>query len=291
MSGTTCPTCGGTTLKKLAPNYLECTSEVSYTETVVVPDLNDPGGARPVSQTRTRICGNRFHVGASGNHASCSCGLDSIGSCCDCGRRVCGNCSMWNQELLCNSCLKKREMTAAEARSRARREARAAAEAEARERRSRLEAGLLALAEAGNPDAQRFEEFDMPFEMFTGQLTARERRRLRKAEQNDYKKRVFGLNVMEARTRAHRALQRKSTRRDVEIEILRSRGLFTEHVGWPVLDPPGAYPLVLLVDGTFRTVALDGSLVPSDASEDACVGAAETTLTNLRARNSLSVDT
>ncbi len=85
----TCPSCGGTSRKPIAPDYYECTNVLVAQQ----PILNaQPGASRPVPFS----CGRRYHetstVGASaGNPPSCSCGTFAIGQCTHCGTPLCGD--------------------------------------------------------------------------------------------------------------------------------------------------------------------------------------------------------
>lgn len=88
-----CPTCGGTSSKPIAPTLAECTSIVE--EVVVTWQPAGPGGQMvQVPVTNSRVCGARYPTpGSGGPMPSCACGTFAVGTCVECGAYVCGDCS------------------------------------------------------------------------------------------------------------------------------------------------------------------------------------------------------
>lgn len=86
MATVSCPTCGGTSSRALAPNYVECTSQVL--RNVI------PAGAQgnPVDVPLYGSCGHRFQTGPSpAGAAQCTCGMFAVGRCTTCDQPLCGD--------------------------------------------------------------------------------------------------------------------------------------------------------------------------------------------------------
>jgi hypothetical protein len=84
MDGTvgTCPRCGGTQRRILAPGFFECTTQ---TLTGVAPHRDGSGGV-PIY----RACGHQYQDAPPGLGALCECGLGAVGACKSCGKPLCG---------------------------------------------------------------------------------------------------------------------------------------------------------------------------------------------------------
>lgn len=83
-----CPRCGGTSYKVIAPGYFECAS------TVFVPGPVATAEGTVVMPVPGAVCGHRYQAGQPGTAQVCSCGTFAIGLCQDCGDPVCGDCSL-----------------------------------------------------------------------------------------------------------------------------------------------------------------------------------------------------
>lgn len=111
-----CPSCGGSERSAVAPGFFECTSLLTVSSVDMVPDGR--GGAVPVEQRRTRVCGHRYHEGSGsvGHGPSCACGTFAIGTCHECGRAVCGDhSSLIDGHRLCSDDLVRAQAERAEA--------------------------------------------------------------------------------------------------------------------------------------------------------------------------------
>ena len=86
-----CPSCGGTERTAIAPGYFECTTPGITTWVDMVPDGR--GGARPLEQSSTQPCGERYQEGVPpmAHGDTCECGTFAIGNCQECGTPVCGD--------------------------------------------------------------------------------------------------------------------------------------------------------------------------------------------------------
>lgn len=108
---TTCPQCGSTNARRIAPNYFECQG------TLAVPTGAPPSGAYGPT-TQSRVCGHRYQTvtgSSAGVLPQCSCGMFAVGTCYDCGKPLCGDHNVGTGTVLCHACRSvRRERRAAE---------------------------------------------------------------------------------------------------------------------------------------------------------------------------------
>jgi hypothetical protein len=95
---TTCPECGGGSLRELTPGFYECMSPID----VSLPP--DPAG-NPGWLHGSRPCGHRFQAGPALATEPCWCRRHSIERCRDCKRPLCGLHGTAGGELLCGNCV------------------------------------------------------------------------------------------------------------------------------------------------------------------------------------------
>jgi hypothetical protein len=200
-----CPVCGGSDRKQIAPNYWECVSTVVQESTQYIADPYQPGdGARPIPSQSLRPCGHRYHEGTPQGGQLCSCGTYAIGVCLRCSVPVCGDCSqLVSTERLCS---RHAQQVLVEAQQRAQREAAAATRREHvnhRDNDALFAAFLEEAARRGNPGA-----IDYWRPVATDQLDRRTRRRVSKGTVD------------------------RGTLLRAEREVLRKTEPFT--VGWPL---------------------------------------------------------
>jgi hypothetical protein len=107
----TCPQCGGTALREIAPGFFECVSDI---------DISMPPGmmGNPTLVGGARRCGHRFQTGRAGGAMACAfCGRDSIGTCeGECGRRLCGIHGAADGPFRCAECIDKERREGEDAR-------------------------------------------------------------------------------------------------------------------------------------------------------------------------------
>jgi hypothetical protein len=101
-----CPTCGGTRRRTLAPGFFECQSPVTVVQRG--PGFGPPptGQFGPATIMSSTTCGIRYQEGGTVSGVmlcSSNCGRFSVGLCAHCGQPVCGICSPDNGPLLCTS--------------------------------------------------------------------------------------------------------------------------------------------------------------------------------------------
>lgn len=93
-----CPNCGSSESRLVAPGYVECAGVLTMDEVTPVGRL----------ERRSVVCGSRYHTSVSAQQvggAQCSCGLYVIGSCPRCGTSYCGDHSwLRDGQRLCGRC-------------------------------------------------------------------------------------------------------------------------------------------------------------------------------------------
>ena len=104
----TCPSCGGSDRKLIAPGYYRCTNDV----VLIQPDAGGPG--RPAAYTER--CDTQYHAAGSlrSRRADgvCACGTFAIRQCTECGAALCGDHSVEAVALkswVCEPCLSRLE--------------------------------------------------------------------------------------------------------------------------------------------------------------------------------------
>lgn len=119
--GQGCPRCGGRERRLISPGFWECTTQSAHTVTTVIPDPFNPPYPRPVHQTVTQACGNRYHEAERGARTTdrletCACETFAIGRCSDCATPICGDHSALVDDLrLCTVDARTRTRSAADA--------------------------------------------------------------------------------------------------------------------------------------------------------------------------------
>jgi hypothetical protein len=107
-----CPRCGGSSRRMLAPGYYECMSSGEVRAYAPGPD------GTVVPYPRTVVCGHRYQEGVGPALGQCDCGVFAVATCQQCGKPLCGNhMHKWHGRIYCRT--HREELAAADAKTKA----------------------------------------------------------------------------------------------------------------------------------------------------------------------------